>query len=84
MTSTVTAATAAAFGTNLIDKVGQIIIFSLILLLIYREYLPLFIESSALEREKRAFLMRLPDLAIPSFLFVFTYIIVFHALEVLN
>ena len=85
MTSTVTEATVVAnlLNVKLIDLVGQIVIFSLIFLLISKEYLSQF-AGSPIEKQKADFLVKLPDLAILPFLFVFSYVIIVHALGVLN
>ena len=86
MTSIVTEATVVAnlLNAKLIDLVGQIVIFSLIFLLISKEYLSQTIDSVPIEKQKADFLVKLPDLAILPFLFVFSYVIVVHALGVLN
>jgi len=83
LTSTVTAATwtANVFNTALIDLVGETVIFTLIFLLMFKEYFPQRLQSSPIEKQKAGFLLKLPDLLIPSFLFVFSYIIVVHALK---
>lgn len=90
MTSTVTTAVIAANSANsgLISAVGAIIIVSLILLLMSKEYLAQFLEPAPLNKDKEenpiGFLIKLPNLAIPPFLFVFCYIIVYHALALMK
>lgn len=69
---------------NLIDYVGRAIVFTLIFLLMSKEFLPQVLDLAPLEKQKADFIAKLPDLAILPFLFVFAYIMVFHSLEVLK
>ncbi len=70
--------------TDLIDYVGGTIVFTLIFLLVSREFLPEVLAVSFLEKHQADFVAKLPDLAILPFLFVFAYIMTFHALGVLK
>lgn len=85
LTSTVTAATWSVNVRNpaLIDLVGEIVIFTLIFLLMCKEYLPHRFQSSTIEKQKAGFLIKLLNLTILPFLFVFSYTIVVHALKFL-
>ncbi|NLO90175.1 MAG: hypothetical protein GX088_07640 [Clostridia bacterium] len=87
MASTVTLKTTEAVMSNsiLILQVGKIIALLLIILLILKEFLPLIVESTRLDDFKSFYLMELlSDIVVGPFFFVFTYIIVYHAVKLLS
>lgn len=87
MFSTITIAASSIIMSDirLTTTVGQILIISLLIVLIGREYLPLLLKTDWLQQQKTLFLVKyISRIAVWPFLYVFLYIVIYNAVQVLR